>query len=331
MPPKARKAQKKKKGYGKTGGKVGPPTQAQAQRKRGRKSGGKRNAMGALDGPALQYAKLLLDPCHTALTHPVYSGSDAGYLVKIVSYNQFPNPVGAGGTASAGVVQWVPGAISTTGAGWIYGEAVGGTSVSLAPAVANTSTGWTSVSNDPGNVFLKANASAYRTVAACMEIEYLGTEQNRGGLFHFGTVDGSYIDLTDTGATVAGIIAGVSRTMRMPDSKKLQINWLPTVADQQMRDPNGALDTTGIQKDPRGAVLIAWQGMTSTTPFMVKSTAVFEWQPKKAQGLVQSQTEANPSTNTLDDVLRYVGRAAAGAALLYGQNRLMGQMARLQM
>lgn len=330
MPPKARKApKKKKKGYGKPNGRVGPPTQAQAQRKRSRKAGGKRVNMGGLDAPAVAYAKLLVDPCHAALVHPIYSGTDTGYLVKLVTYYSFPNVVGAS-QSTCGALQWTPGAISGSNVSFLKAEATA-TATNLNPAVTNSASGWDSNGNDPGNVYLKANASAYRTVAGCLEVEYLGAEQSRAGMLHWGTVDGSFIDFSDTSNTsVTSIISTLPNSMRMPDAKKFSINWLPTVADQQMRDPNPNMDAVGLQKDPRGALCLAWQGVSAATPFLVKLTAIYEWQPKRAQGLVQLDHTAN-SNNTLDQVLRAVGRVMVGASAIYAQNALMGQMARLQM
>lgn len=256
---------------------------------------------GGLDTPALAYARLLADPCGSPLAHPVYAGGDGGYLIRCETFVTFANGVGN----SAGILHWVPGAIAADGNELILNSVADG---SVAAAIGTSGTVLA-----PGRAFLAANAVAYRCVAACVKIGYAGSESTRSGRLHYGRTAGAYLD---PGQVVGpdNAAQGLPHYTRTPPAE-VEINWIPTDADQLLVDPN---TPTTVDRLRRGAITIAASSLPATVGLTVRMTAIYEWQPGQGQGLAVPYESRARSRNTLDQVLNVVQKAAQGAKRMAG-------------
>lgn len=241
----------------------------------------------SLDSAATSYARLLADPCNAPLVHPVYSGAEGGYLVRVDNF--YTLGVSAGSTS--GILVWTPGAIGTTNS-----ELVGFETNN--PAVAGSVS---AIATAPGKTFLQA-ASNVRCVAACMKASYPGSESTRSGRVHFGQLSGSAVDVGDTPAVdnVSLLLPYYSRT----PADIVEVIWKPNDADQLFTDPNAV--TLASEKDRKAAIGFAWAGLPATTGMTFHMTAVYEWQPAVGRGLAVPNLSKSPSNNSLDHVVNYL-------------------------
>lgn len=245
-----------------------------------------------LDPYAVAYARLLADPCGAALVHPVYSGGNGGYLFRAESFAA----AATGGTDTASFLHWTPGAVGSTGSQLLWGNAATATATPAAAAM----TGAT-----PGLSFLVNNASAYRCVAACIKISYVGAAATLQGRVHFGNTNGAYIDLGTTYG-VNTVAVGLNHFSRTPVTP-IELTWRPSTADEQWIDPASA--TAAVDKDRRGAITIAAADLPVGVGIFYHFTAVYEWLPNTVSGLQTSVNNINPSSNKLSEVVAGLDRA----------------------
>lgn len=264
--------------------------------KKGRtRAPGPPRAMGVgLDGPALAYANLLNDPCNGKLVHPTYAGGNGGYIIRGESY--FSAATGA--TDTANFLHWTPGAIGNTDSQMLWGNAATATATPAAAALASVT---------PSKTFLVATASAYRCVAACLKISYVGSAGGLSGRVHFGNTTGGYIDLGTTYA-VNAVATGLSSFSRVP-VVPIEIKWRPTVADEQWMDPSSA--TASVDKDRRGAITVAVADLPASVGIFYHLTAVYEWQPLTNQGIQVPTNNLSQSRNTLAEVITSLDRTGS--------------------
>jgi len=238
-----------------------------------------------LDAPAAAYLKLLMDPCASNLTHPIYGGGEGGYLIRSESFLT----LGVAPTSTAGYLQWSPGLMGPNNTELCVAEAVS----SATPAVAST------LASAPGKTFLTATASTVRCVAACMRISYPGAELDRSGRLHFGGCSGSLIDAGQT-LTVDQLAMTLEHYTRTP-SGEIEVVWKPNAADQMFTDPN--ITNASVEKDRKSAVALAFAGLKAGVGLNIRFTAVYEWQPSVAQGVAVPNTSRAMSANSLDHVV----------------------------
>ncbi len=240
----------------------------------------------SLDAHATAFAKLLANPCASPLAHPVYAGSDAGILVRTES--AFSAFSGAGVTG--GAIHWVPGAVSSD-SGNLLGEANG--------------SAYAKITSVPGLTFLKAQASAVRCVAACMQITFLGSELNRSGVVAIGRSSG---DLVKVGTTVdaAGLEPSLEHYTRTPD-KTIELTWVPAMDDQSFLDPN--VNFTADMAAGRSALTFGAYGLPAANGLRVRLVAVYEYKPLQATGITYTSSARARSKNSLDHVLNEIQEA----------------------
>lgn len=273
-----------------------------------------------LDGPALQYARLLQDPCSAPLTHPIYGGGESGILTRFES--DFIMLVGA--TDTAGLLAWTPGGIGTTGALPSHLFFAGATSTSAAATVAAT----TSNVFAPGLVFLAANSNAARCVSACMQIYWPGSEANRQGIVATGVTSGNAIQL-GASVTVDGVSNMLTVFERMP-TDYAEIKWKPADGDQITIPPG--TNTAAAELARKNSLVMCIKGIPVSTGVRVRLVAVYEWQPILSDGITNPVTNDSPSSNSLEQVLAYLSSVnpnwlykSAGVAM-----RMAGAIAAVQ-
>jgi hypothetical protein len=267
--------------------------------RRSKRRAPQRLARTVLDGQAIDYAKLLLDPCGARLTHPVYSGGEGGYIVRTETFTTYFN--GAGITA--GVFHWTPGAINSDNTELLFTNVANGTTAAAATASAL----------GPGKSFL-ANTSVARCVAACVKVGYSGSESSRAGRIHYGRTSASLINSGESVVphTVMGALPYYSRT----PVTELEVLWIPNDADQLFTDPNAP---EGPQDRRRhAAITIAASSLPSDVGLTFRMTAIYEWQPSNDLGLAVPANSRATSNSTLDQVVTAVQSTLNGAASLAG-------------
>jgi len=271
-----------------------------------------------LDPSAAAYAKLLMHPCDSNLTHPTYGGSEGGYLIRSEGFTT----VGSGTTDTSGFIQWTPGMMGPNNTEFLFGTGSSSGTSMLATAAAVA----------PGKAFLTATASVVRCVAACVKVSYPGAELDRSGRFHFGGASGSLVDSGQT-VTVDGMAGTLEHYTRTP-AGEIEIVWKPNAADQMFTDPNIA--NGSIEKDRKAAIVCAFTGLKAAQGINVRMTAVYEWQPQVGQGVAVPNTARSLSNNSLDQVINAVQRTGfkfmrgmfqeAGVGMATGAMRMLGNI-----
>jgi len=241
-----------------------------------------------LDHAALAYAKLLSDPCSAPLAHPIYAGSEGGILVKAESVFTFCNAA----SDQYGLLHWTPGAI-------------GSNNTELLSYFGSTNTGAVVASAlTPGKVFLAANATGVRCVAACMQVTYLGTELNRAGSISMGRTQGSLVDVATT--NVSNVESALEHFSRTSD-ETVELRWVPANMDQSFTDPT--VSTPTQERDRKSAITFVNQNQVGGTGFRIRLVAIYEYQPLAGTGITTPSSARATSSFSLDDVLNYVQRA----------------------
>lgn len=237
----------------------------------------------SLDAHAAAFARMLVNPCTAALAHPVYAGSDAGILVRTENSVSIYNGAGITG----GALHWVPGAVSSN-----YGNMLAGTD-------GLTFGAYNAV---PGLTYLKAQASAVRCVAACIQVTFLGSELNRSGVVALGRSSG---DQVTSGSTVdaAGLEASLEHYTRTPD-KTIELTWVPSMDDQSFVDPNANFDASLAVG--RSGLTITTYGLPAATGLRLRFVAIYEYKPKVSTGITYTSSARAKSVNSLDHVLNVV-------------------------
>lgn len=241
-----------------------------------------------LDASAIAYARLLANPCSEILAHPVYGGTEGGYLLRCEAFLN----IGTAAGITAGTLQWCPGLMGPNNTEILYTQCSG-------PTVADTATVY---SGAPGKAFLSTTASNIRCVAACMKVSYPGAELDRSGRLHFGGCSGSMIDAGQV-LTPDQLSSSLEHYTRTP-AGEIEIVWKPNSADQMFTDPSVA--NASIEKDRKSAIAFAFAGLKSAVGLNIRFTAVYEWQPAINQGLAVPNTSRSLSNNSLDQVVNAV-------------------------
>ncbi len=279
----------------------------------------------ALDPPALAYARLLSDPCNAPITHPIYPGTDAGFLFRAESFANIADP-GAGAATTCGMIHWTPGYVNADNTEWIFTNNANPATTGSLIAAAST----------PGKAFLAANARAVRCIAACMKITFTGSESGRSGRLHYGHTNAGMLDLGQV-TSVDQIAQTLQHYSRTP-ADTVEIIWKPNIADAQFVDPTAT--AVPALRDARASVTMAVAGLPTGTGMTVHFTAVYEWTPAVNLGVAHNALGKARSRNSLDDVQDYLvergfsfvrsvaGQAgtALGAGIVAGISQTFGLM-----
>jgi hypothetical protein len=270
-----------------------------------------------LDKPASDYAQLLSDPCKGPLVSGPFGDGGGG----IVSRFEVDFIVNASATDTTAVVAFTPG----LGSAYIS---------SIALPFDSTAFTFTGVAADsPGLNYFSNNASAFRTLSACMQVYYPGSELSRAGI----TSIGQYSHATVTAASLTSSVLRSSATYveRVPD-QMVELIWRPTNYDLEWFGV-GTNEGTALS-DKRSTLISTTTGIPISTGMRIRLVAVYEWMPLTTVGLVMPTRSSNPSANTFQDVIKkldsfgdwmYHGALSVGSAAskLYAGARAVGQVA----
>lgn len=279
-----------------------------------------------LDANALAYARLLADPCGAPLVNPVYAGGDAGYITRYE--NDFTLDAVYDFAQSNGGLLFTPGLIGVSALNTLSisgNNSVMGLGSSTEAASTLTDTviaSWRTraASMQPGSTAFSFLSSSVRTVAACMQVYYVGTELNRRGIISLGKVNAGSVLSNDT-ASVSGVRQVSTEVFRTPDSH-VEYRWSPSDGDQLFTDPS--LISSQREAERKSGILMSFAGIPRED-IRVRLVAVYEWQPNPGQGVVNPAQNRNRSNYTLDNVLNYLDKNGpwlmSGAQSIY---RMMG-------
>ncbi len=298
-----------------------------------------------LDASAAAFARLLMDPCQAPLVHPVYAGSDAGYLGRFETDFLCSSAINQAAGCTAGAILFSPGCIGVSATDTTSINGI--TSVmglgSLAAQVVNdsgtynwqcrnlTAAGGTQI--QPGAAFFAFASESVRCVAACVQLHYIGTELDRAGTISMARVNAGSVLNSDT-ASVSGLRQLSNYVDRTPESH-VELKWCPADGDQLFTDPS--LVTGQRQAERKNGLLVTYSGI-DPSKLRVRFVAVYEWLPETAQGLVTTMESRNRSSNSLDHVLNALDRTgrwwqrnghyvSGAAGMLYkGAATLLGGM-----
>lgn len=271
----------------------------------------------ALDAPALAYARLLADPCNAPLCHPIYPGTEAGFLFRAENFFSIADP-GAGATTTCGLFHWTPGYVNAESTELLFTN-------NSAPGLAAATVASTS---SPGKGFLAANARGMRCVAACMKITFIGAESQRSGRLHYGHTSAGMIDLGQS-VTIDQVAQTLQHYCRTP-ADTVEVIWKPNIADTQFCDPTAS--TNAVARDARSAITMAVAGLPTGTGMTLHCTAIYEWTPAVNLGVGHNALGKARSSNSLDDVMdalvdsgyAFVRNAAGQAGMALGRGVVSG-------
>jgi hypothetical protein len=270
-----------------------------------------------LDKAAADYALLLSDPCGGPLVSGPFGDGGGG----IVSRFEVDFIVNASATDTTAVVGFTPG--------------LGSAYVSNIPLPFD-STVFTFTGNaaySPGLTYLTSNASAFRTLAACMQVYYPGSELSRAGITSIGQY--SNASIAAGSLTTSVLRSAANYVERVPD-QMTELIWRPTNYDLEWF---GTGTNEGVAlSDKRSSIISTTTGIPISTGMRIRLVAVYEWMPLTTVGLVMPNKTSNPSANTFQDVIKkldtfgdwmYHGAISAGVAAskLYAGARAVGQVA----
>lgn len=242
-----------------------------------------------IDAHARKWAKLLADPCRAGIVPACYDGPGSGNFVRVESDFIIGNEPTAVGSA----ILFTPGVLSNGS----------GTSSVFAPsAVVTTDTGtitWTAnTANQPG-YGMAPSFAAVRTVAACLQVTYAGTEQQRAGFVSIGQTD-----LAAAGGynTLAKLRTAADVVVRMPN-ESIQYAFEPNNHSSSFMSTTVA----NTDRESHPCIYVAASGMAGSTGVRVRMVVVYEWLPTAMNGGTNALVPA-PSESTYSSVLRWLAK-----------------------
>jgi len=233
-----------------------------------------------LDPPAMKAAHMLIDPCNAALADSVMRG-DQGYKARFSLAGGLLNAA----TTTSGAIAYIPGANIFYTIDW---------------TVANAATAWANNTAvyAPGLNFLTLNASAIRSVGACLSLTPLATNLATSGVVHSGIVPVSALGIGSSW-TPAPLATLCNNFGKITIDGPMETKYIPSAADEEYLAPNTII--TGDVSDT-SAILFVFVGFPAGTGFSVRVTNIVEWKPLASVGIVSTSSRGNPSKNNIEHV-----------------------------
>lgn len=233
----------------------------------------------ALDAKAQAAARMLADPCNAPLSEACYRG-DAGYRSRFVS--NFSLGTGAGQTAAA--VVFIP---------------TQNTFAFVTTPTSATAGTW-SVTAGPGSPFLTTNASAIRSLGACVSATPLSPNLSTSGQVYSTICSISALQGTAiSGATVTidNLLVLCNKYGKISIDEPMETKWIPASGDEEYVTPTGSADVSDVN-----CVLMIFVGFPAATGIVCRFTNIIEWKPASTIGIVSESYLGNPSRNTIEHV-----------------------------
>jgi hypothetical protein len=281
----------RKRGGKRTAQRKGAPKRAPAPRMRVRS---------LLDADSRRYAALIADPCNAPLTHSTFPGAGGSIVSRFESDFLVANDI----ASTAFALYFTPGVFGTVAGAGLPGMVVTPNGVLVADT---TNITWTNNATlAPGASFLNPTAKSFRSIAACLQIMWPGTELTRSGVVGVAqtTLDTAYSLNAENCANLRTLCSSVTR---MPE-EIMEIRLRPTDASFRFTDCNQSFaSTTGTTTfADQPSLLVTASGFPVSTGVRVRLVNVIEWVPNVSTGIVNPDASYYDGTTTTQDVLRYI-------------------------
>lgn len=229
--------------------------------------------MGAYTDRVSRHVNLLLDPCGAELGPTAYRGRD-GFINR---FNAFFS-VGPDPTISCSVFIYHPrlNRIYNRGVA-LFNDDIGNI---------NFYGGFSSAG--PGAAYLTANADETRTISACVQAFYVGTELDRQGLVYRGVVPARALsNAVNTVGTLSQLLQKRERT----GDHTMETKWVPGPGNENYERTDITVNEFG---DDNCVVILASGFAASKLLFSYRVVTNIEWLPAPAVGIM------TPSPSTPD-------------------------------
>lgn len=231
-----------------------------------------------LDDSAQKAMAMLADPCNAALEPGCYRG-DQGYKSRFVQNGSILFSAGI----VAGAVAYIPGANLLYTIDWTS---------ALAP------TAWVnnSVSYAPGQPFIATNATALRSLGACVSCTPLSANLSTSGVVYSGivTVQSLGIAATWTPQQLAQLVPNFGK---VSIDTPMECKFVPSSSDEEYNRQGTLTDNTDSS-----AILFVFIGLPAATGLSMRITQCCEWKPVANIGIASNSVLGNPSKNTIEHV-----------------------------
>lgn len=258
-----------------------------------------------MDKSAQDYVKLLTNPCEAPLAKVPTTGN-TGFIFRA----ETDFLIGFGATETAGFVAWTPSGLAADLTA-VPGPNVTGLLTAFGPNDSAVLTpGWNV--NVPALSYLRANASNYRCVAACMQVFWPGSEVNRQGIISMvntpmNTIKGDFGGTSPAITTTAANIRSSSQVVSRVPTDRLELVWRPGDLDYSFADPN-----SNYAGDGKGQMIISWAGIPVSTGLRFRLVAVWEWTPRPLNGLVPSLQSSSESSWSPGEIRAWLDKHVPG-------------------
>lgn len=232
-----------------------------------------------LDAHAISAAEMLADPCNSTLAPGCYTG-DQGFKTRLVRNIIAAN--GAGITSVA--IAYIPGASVV----WVN-----------ASAAPSGLTAWTNLGVIGGS-YLSANASAVRSLGACLSTTPNAANLAVSGQVFTNIVPASSINFTTTDS-MDNLAALCSSYGKVVIDSPIETKFVPSAADENYNTPGVVTDF-----GDSNVVLQVFVGLPAATGLTCRLTNIVEWKPVNGLSLVTESFLGNPSRNTIEHVKEYM-------------------------
>lgn len=133
----------------------------------------------------------------------------------------------------------------------------------------------------PGGAFLTANASAWRCIGLCVEVDYLGSELARSGILGSGTVAPNVIGIGSSQAIGAftPLFPNVTRTA----DHTMEVKWFPGTGNERYASAGDSSAT--LYENDTTALVIYGTNMPAGVQLRFTETIIYEWVPLSNLGM----------------------------------------------
>lgn len=217
-----------------------------------------------LDPSAAKWLRLLGDPCGADLTSPCYGGSGSGYFVRQVRSIAPPS------NAVDYLFEFTPTAVSSDIFRFGYSTTAGG-SLGTAGAIGI------------GGLITTDACGRRRCIAACIKVQYLGSELNRSGLVGSVCLPGA--ELT-TSEAINGVSGDWSNSMNSTNrlGSAFEYRWAPGEGDQEWL-ANSYGDVRYVNATLGNSLQILLRGIPAGS-VELQVTTCWEWTPSQEGGAI---------------------------------------------
>jgi hypothetical protein len=268
---------------------------AKTKGKQGKKSKGNKKVRSIvrvprpmLDGPAIEYAKLLANPC----TGPLVPGPFGDGTGGIISRFEVDQVIDTGSTSVGSFVGFVPSSLAF----YTAATAITGDAVAFSPYQIGTKNA------GPGSTFCVANSGTYRVLSACLQLYYPGTELTRAGIVGVGQANvGS---LSSAAITLSSARTLANFVERVPVDM-VELVWRPNSWDLEWTNLASIDAETSSNFNRRSTIFASTFGIPVSTGMRVRMVSVVEWIPATATGQPSNIVVKN-SNNSYTEVLNWL-------------------------